>query len=210
MLRKPLRLWPGVVAAVLLVLPEVCRPDSSLDMPGSIGCCAALGGFAVILLWWLFFSRAPWSERLAHRADGLSRWSPTQFLVHESMTGGAMGDVALSRGCRPRLASHSWLAVATPRTRPPGSVARLMVAAIFACGVWTLLRTEGVTSDGRFATPVALDADGRGKAPGPRPTANRRRRRRAPAAACPRTLPSRNEGKTPAVPDPRGQRRRAR
>ena len=43
-----------------------------------------------------------------------------------------------------------------------------MVAAILlACGVWTLVRTGGVTGDVRFGVPLAVDADSRGTAPGP-------------------------------------------
>lgn len=57
--RKPLRLWPGVVAALLqwfgwLVVPVVAPQWAIVGM---------IGGFAlglVIVLWWLFFSRAPW------------------------------------------------------------------------------------------------------------------------------------------------------
>ncbi len=61
--KKALRLWPGVVAAVLLfvvrfIVPLVV-PDASMF--------AVLGGLVgalVVVMWWLFFSRAAWSERL--------------------------------------------------------------------------------------------------------------------------------------------------
>src|ERR1039457_4378743 len=61
--RKPLRLWPGVVIVILQLLVRfgvpVFAPDALF-----IGVLAGpVGGLAVIL-WWLFLSRAPWSERV--------------------------------------------------------------------------------------------------------------------------------------------------
>ncbi len=61
--RKPLRLWPGVVAVVLqwllwFVVPIVAPDAAMFAMLGGVAC-----GLAVVV-WWLFFSRAPWSERL--------------------------------------------------------------------------------------------------------------------------------------------------
>src|SRR3989454_6934983 len=61
--RKPLRLWPGVVIAILLCLVRfvvpVVVPDATL-----VGVLAVPIGVLAIVLWWVFFSRAPWSERL--------------------------------------------------------------------------------------------------------------------------------------------------
>ena len=61
--RRPLRLWPGVVIVALqwfvrFVVP-MFAPDALVY--------ALLGGLAggvAILVWWLFFSRAVWTERL--------------------------------------------------------------------------------------------------------------------------------------------------
>ena len=59
--RKALRVWPGVVAGVLLLLLRYVVP---IVIPEA-AMVAMMGGFAgalAILVWWLFFSRAPWSE----------------------------------------------------------------------------------------------------------------------------------------------------
>jgi outer membrane protein assembly factor BamB len=63
---KPLRTW---VPLVLLPLMVVARfvPDLVQDGPSGIWAVAAFGPFLVgfvIMLWWLFLSRARWTERL--------------------------------------------------------------------------------------------------------------------------------------------------
>ena len=61
--RKPLRLWPGVVIAILQCLARfvvpIFVPEATL-----VGLLAGPVGALAIVLWWVFFSRAPWSERL--------------------------------------------------------------------------------------------------------------------------------------------------
>src|SRR5688500_2734618 len=61
--RKPFRLWPGVAAAVLLLLGRYIVPSF---IPEAIlyGLLAAMLGILAIVVWWVFFSRAPWIERL--------------------------------------------------------------------------------------------------------------------------------------------------
>ena len=88
--RKPLRLWPGVVAAVLLVLVRFVVPlVVSESMPFAM--IGALVAALVILAWWLFFSRAPWSERLGGLALMIVAVFATSRLVHPSIAGGGMG-----------------------------------------------------------------------------------------------------------------------
>ncbi len=144
--RKPLRLWPGIVAAVLLVLVRFFVPIVALEsMP--IAMIGAVVAALVILLWWLFFSRAPWSERLGVTALMIVALFATSRLVHESITGGAMGAL-LYVWAIPALGVALVASVAASRRLSSRSRRASIVAAILlACGVWTLLRTEGVTSD---------------------------------------------------------------
>jgi hypothetical protein len=60
--RKPLRLWPGVVAAVLLVLARFVLPIVAPEA-GDFGVLGALVAGLAIVVWWAFFSLAPRSER---------------------------------------------------------------------------------------------------------------------------------------------------
>ena len=87
--RKPLRLWPGVAAAVLLVLVRFGLP---LVSP-ALSILAVLGGVVaglVIVLWWMFFSRAPWSERLGIVVLMIVAVFATQYIVHASIRGGML------------------------------------------------------------------------------------------------------------------------
>ena len=60
-----LRLWPGVAACVLLL---GARFGLKALIPGfngfSLSMQSSFGVAALVLVWWLFFSRARWSERL--------------------------------------------------------------------------------------------------------------------------------------------------
>lgn len=85
-----LRLWPGVVMVLLLLLVRfgfpIIAPD--LSMYAVIG--GVLGG-VLVLLWWLFFSRAPWGERLGILLLIVVAMAATRPLLHPSIRGGMMG-----------------------------------------------------------------------------------------------------------------------
>jgi outer membrane protein assembly factor BamB len=88
--RTPLRLWPGVAAAIALVvlrfvLPAVI-PDAIL-----IGLLGGLVCAVIILVWWLFFSRAPWLERLGAILVMVASLLVARQIVDVSIRGGMMG-----------------------------------------------------------------------------------------------------------------------
>ena len=144
-LRKPLRLWPGVVAAVLLVVVRLMPIVVDEIMP--IAMMGAVGGGLLIFLWWLFLSRAPWAERLGVIVLMIVVLFATSRLVHESIAGGAMGFL-LYAWAIPALGVALVAALVASRHLSSGSRRASIVAAILlACGAWTLIRTEGVTSD---------------------------------------------------------------
>lgn len=84
--RKPLRLWPGVVAVALLWL---ARFGVKLVVPGfkgfQWGIQAAIVCVLAVILWWLFFSRAPWFERLGAIGLMIVALFATWQLNHVSM-----------------------------------------------------------------------------------------------------------------------------
>jgi outer membrane protein assembly factor BamB len=143
--RKPLRLWPGVVIVVLQVLLRYVVP---VVMPDAmfVGVLAGpVAGLAVVL-WWLFFSRAAWSERLGAVGLMIVALFATKRIVDVSIATGAMGMLFPMLAIPVLgLAFVAW-AVATRRL-PDGLRRVTMVATILlACGGWTLVRTGGFTA----------------------------------------------------------------
>ena len=85
--RKPLRVWPGAVAAALMVLVRLVVPTI---VPEALG-FGLLGGLActlAIVIWWVFFSRARWSERLGAIALMIVAVVATRPALHRSIRTG--------------------------------------------------------------------------------------------------------------------------
>jgi outer membrane protein assembly factor BamB len=146
MLQKSLRLWPGVVLAILLVVFRVL-PAVSADL-GVIGVLGpVLCGFAIIL-WWFFFSRAPWIERIGLVLAIAIAMLATKPFLHPSIVGGMMGNMFMV-SVPPVLGTL--FVIWAVSTRHLSNVVRraTMVLTIFvSCGVWLLARTDGVMGTG--------------------------------------------------------------
>jgi len=144
--RKPLRLWPGVVVMVLQLLVMFVVPLVVPDA-GGISTLGGLAGALIVLLWWLFFSRAPWSERLGAIAFMAVVVLATLPVLHQSIRTGMMGLMFIVYVI-PVLgfALVAW-AVAGRRLTGTPRLASMAAAILLACGAFTLLRTEGITGD---------------------------------------------------------------
>src|SRR6516164_1080039 len=146
--QKPLRLWPGVLIVVLqwlawLVIPKVFPETALYGMLGGV-----VGGGLAVVLWWLFFSRAPWLERVGAIVLMPLALFATLQIVHPSIAGGAMG-MLLPFYAIPvlSLALVCW-AVASRRLSSGPRRASMIATILLACGVFTLLRTGGMSGDG--------------------------------------------------------------
>ena len=145
--RKPLRLWPGVLAVGLqwlawFVLPIVVPEATIYGIMAGVFC-----GLAVVL-WWLFFSRAPWPERVGAIVVMPVAVFATKRIVHASIANGMMG-MMLPVYAIPvlSLALVAW-AVASRRLSNGPRRASLIAAILLACGAFTLLRTGGISGAG--------------------------------------------------------------
>ena len=146
-LQKPLRLWPGVVLVVLqwlgrFVVPVVMPEAMPFGMLGALAC-----GLAIIV-WWVFFSRAPRADRWGALSLMVVGLVATRFVLHESIATGMMGMMyflyvvpVLSLGL------VVWAVACRSLANGPRRVA-LAATILLACGGWTLVRTAGFTGDG--------------------------------------------------------------
>ncbi|MEO7272668.1 MAG: PQQ-binding-like beta-propeller repeat protein [Vicinamibacterales bacterium] len=142
--RPSIRLWPGVAAVALQWLVFFALPLVVPDQGGT----AIIGTFVlglVVIGWWLFFSRAPWSERLGAAALMLVAGAITSRVVHPSIANGMMGFMftiyALPAMC---LALVAWAIVA--RGRPAAIRRALLIASVaVACAGLMTIRTNGIS-----------------------------------------------------------------
>ena len=144
--RKPLRLWPGVALVILqwlawFVIPFFLPDTHIYGLLVGVLCALA------IVVWWMFFSRAPWVERVGALVLMVIAPIGTKFIVHKSIAGGGMGMLlfilvipVLS------LALVSWAAAGRRLSAGP-RLAALVAVVLLACGVFTLIRTGGITAD---------------------------------------------------------------
>ena len=144
---KPLRVWPGAVFGALAGLLFFALPAVSSGA-AMIGLAGGLLSALVVLVWWLFFSRAPWVERLGVIALMVLAVAVTYRLVDESIAGGAMGFMLMFFSL-PVLAVA--LGAAVFLSRHGTSITRralIVVGVVLACGYFTTIRTDGMW-DGR-------------------------------------------------------------
>lgn len=149
--RKPLRLLPGIVIAVMLALVSyglpLIVPDNEI-FGFQIGFLSAIGGVLCVLgviVWWLALSRAPWIERLGAILLMAVAVIVTRFFVHESIAGAGMGMLLYFLAIPIlSLVLVGW-AVATQRLSTGARRASLVAVILLACVPWPLLRTEGVS-----------------------------------------------------------------
>ena len=146
--RPGLRLWPGVVAVIAQWLIRFAAPVIVPEFAGTAILVGLAGGLAV-LVWWLFFSRAPWIERVGAVGLMVGALVGTRRIVHPSIANGMMGMMPVIFAIPfLSLALVAW-AVASQRLhlcRGP-RYAALLGGIVIACAAITLIRTDGLTGD---------------------------------------------------------------
>jgi outer membrane protein assembly factor BamB len=143
--RKPLRLWPGVVLAIVQVVVtfgiRVFAPDAPLEGVLAGPVCAL-----AIVLWWVLLSRARWFERVGAVVLMVAAMFATTRIVDKSIATGAQGMLLYILAIPAVGFAFAVWAVATSRLSD-GLRRATMVATIFlATGGWALVRTGGFTA----------------------------------------------------------------
>jgi outer membrane protein assembly factor BamB len=150
--RRPRRLWPGVVLAVLLVLAKAVVPAiAPFATPYTV--IAGVVLTLAIAIWWLFFSRAPWSERLGAVLLIAVAMLVTFRFLHVSIRTGMMGYMFAVFGTPlMAVALVAWAVAARTLSDRPRRLALAVIVFLTAAG-WTLVRTEGFSGyiDHEFA-----------------------------------------------------------
>jgi outer membrane protein assembly factor BamB len=144
--KKPLRLWPGVVLVILQWLIRIgilaVYPEGTLY--------AVLGGLAgglAIVVWWVFFSRAAWLERLGAVVLMIIGLYATSRVTDISIAMGGQGFLFYILAIPVLSLAFVMWAVATRHFSDGLRRATMIAAILLACGVWTLVRTGGLTAD---------------------------------------------------------------
>ena len=147
-----LRLWPGVAAVALQWTFWLIVPVVFFELGGLVGVGGGVLCGLLVAVWWLFFSRAPWLERLGVLALMAGAWYVTSLIVHPSISGAMMGMMiriysipALSLG----LVAG---AVVGSRFSAAGRLASIAAGILLACASLTMIRTDGVIGAGSQIT----------------------------------------------------------
>ena len=149
---RRLRLLPGVVIGIVLALvayglPLIAPNAEVFGFP--LAMVSVIGGILLglaIIVWWLFFSRARWVERVGAILLMAVAVVVTRLVVHKSIAGAGMG-MLLYMSVIPGLALAlvAW-AVITHRFSDNVRRASLVAAILLAAVPWMLLRTDGVSN----------------------------------------------------------------
>jgi hypothetical protein len=125
-----------------LVLPRVV-PEGAM-----YGVLGGLAAGPAIVVWWLFFSRAPWPDRAIAVVSLIVAMAVTPLLLHESVARGNMGfQFFLYAIPVVSLAFVLW-AVASRRLADGLRRVAMVATILLTCGAFALVRSRGVTGDG--------------------------------------------------------------
>jgi outer membrane protein assembly factor BamB len=143
--RKPLRVWPGVVLVILLFLVRFGVPAIMPDQ-AIFGLLGEFAGAAAIAVWWLFFSRARWFERLGAYGVMAAGLFLTSRVIDKSIATGAQG--FLFAFLAVPVMTLAFVAAVVASRRLPDGPRRATVAAtlLIASGTLALVRTGGFTA----------------------------------------------------------------
>ncbi|MBT3250788.1 MAG: PQQ-like beta-propeller repeat protein [Candidatus Marinimicrobia bacterium] len=144
---KQLRLWPGIALGVLLLIFKIVIP---MVLPDALG-IAMFGGLILgiaVIIWWLFFSRAPFLDRFGALFLMVLTLIMVRPFLHKSIAEAGMGFLfpimAIPILC---MVFVLWAVISQ---RIPDNIKRLTMAVTIVLTVssWTLIQTGGINNSG--------------------------------------------------------------
>lgn len=145
--RKPLRLWPAVILAAVQFLAWFVMP-TLLPEQGMYWFFGTFIAALAIVVWWLFFSRAPWAERLGMAVLMIVAVFVTSRLLHMSVAQAGMGMLFLFYAVPWLIFAFAVAVVASHRLADRSRRAVMVAVILLAAGGWALVRTDGVRAEG--------------------------------------------------------------
>ena len=141
--QRQLLLWPGVVIVVLQWLARYVIP-LGLPEASAFGIFSGFLGWLAILVWWVFFSRAPRVERWGGAVLMLVGLGATLLILHPSIATAMWGMIYVFYATPIlSLAFVIWAVASRKLADGPRRVA-MVVTILLACGGWALLRMDGM------------------------------------------------------------------
>lgn len=142
--QKLLRVWPAIV---IVLLQWISRFGVKAVIPGiegfGQGMMASFAFTILLIIWWTFFSRARWKERLGALGLMVAALGTAWFFRHESMW------ILWLLGYAVPILSLAFVLWAVITRRMPDRVRHATMAAtiLIACLSWLFVRTNGINGD---------------------------------------------------------------
>jgi len=130
----------AVVQLLVMFGAPVVAPDA-----GPIGMLGGVVGALTIVVWWVFFSRAPWSERVGAIVLMIVAVWAARTVAHESIVGAGQGMMIFFLPAPYLGLALVASAVATRHLHDGVRRASLVAAILIACAPFALIRTAGIT-----------------------------------------------------------------
>ena len=143
---RSVRLWPGIVIVALMCLLRFVVPlfvPEALEF-GVIG--GIFGGGLLMIIWWLFLSRAPWLERIGSFVFILFALFITSFFLHKSVATAMMG-MMFPMYAIPVMSLVFVLGLLASRSKNPGTRRMaILTSTLLVCIGFISIRTDGMSA----------------------------------------------------------------
>ena len=141
-----IRLMPGVIIMVLLILirfiiPMIFPDTIMVGLMGGIFICLA------IIIWWVFFSRAPGIERWGGFVLMVISLVGVSYISHPSLAKGGMGMLFYIYALPVMSIAFVLWAILSRNLAMRSRRVTMVLTIILSCGVMALIQTGGVSSD---------------------------------------------------------------
>jgi outer membrane protein assembly factor BamB len=143
--QKPLRLWPAIVIVILQWLIRFGLPEiAPSDLTTQVGILGGVAGGFTLMIWWGFFSRARWFERVGAIGMMILSLLVTAQLNDVSIRTSNMGLMFIFFSIPVLSLAFVLWAVVTRNLSNRIRRVTMVAAIILATGFWVLLRTDGM------------------------------------------------------------------